>query len=58
MELFLNDFVNARSIVLFLLDQLVGNVPNDIRGRKLVNSDSRDVGYLVNIKRSVQKLFF
>ena len=58
MELFLNDLVNARSIVLFLLDQLVGNVPNDIRGRELVNSDSRDVGYLVNIKRSVQKLFF
>ena len=58
MELFLNDLVNARSIVLFLLDQLVGNVPNDIRGRELVNSDSRDVGYLVNIKCSVQKLFF
>ena len=58
MKLFLNDLVYARSIVLFLLDQLVGNVPNDIRGRELVNSDSRDVGYLVNIKRSVQKLFF
>ena len=57
-ELLLDNLVDSRGILLFMLAKLLGNTPDNIRRRKLVNVDFRNVSYLIDVWGPVQELFF
>ena len=58
MELLLDDLVDSRGILLLMLAKLLGNTPDNVRRRKLVNVDLRNVSYLIDVWGPVQELFF
>jgi hypothetical protein len=57
-ELLLDDLVNPGSIFLLVFTKLFGNIPDNIRCRKFVDSDLRNVSYLIDVWGPVQKLLF